>query len=157
MAKKAEESESELNFEMLARKELAQLQRQYRVMETDRQNYIQGKGRNANRQGRMLEYLRTEREDLMLDIHNALSSQNQKKDKESEGIIGSMLIAYFKCIEEIQAQMDEISEMEAQVDKTTKHVINQKLKAQALFGRSMTVGQAGKRLRVLENRKYHVR
>ncbi|CAG7826866.1 unnamed protein product [Allacma fusca] len=155
MAKKAADSESEVNFEILARKELAQLQRQYRVMETDRQTYIQGKGRNANRQGKMLEYLRNEREDLIVDISNALSIANVRKDKESENIIVGILQAYFRCVEEIQAQLEEITEMEAQVDKTTKHVIAQRLKAQAVFGRSMTVAQSRKRLRILENRKYH--
>lgn len=146
----------EVDLDKLARDELLRLQRQYRLMESDRKQYAEESGKNVGRQRRMLEFLQNEKEDLLTDLHNALSKQNQEIDKETIKTILSILDRYSLFESEINYQLGQIAEMEEQVDKITRRVIHQKLKVQALFGHSLTVAQADKRKRVLEDRLYHV-
>jgi len=146
----------EKDLETLAKEEFARLQRQYRLMESNRRAYAEENGTNVARDHRRLVLLEYEKEDLLTDLHNALCTQNQEMDKLTIAIILEILDRYTEHQLEIDHQLGEIDEMEEQVAKITQRVVQQKLKVQALFGHSMTVAQANKRLRILENRLYHV-
>jgi hypothetical protein len=149
--------DSDMDLDSLAREELSRLQRQYRLMESDRRAYAEQSGTTVAREGRRLRVLETEKENLLTDLNNALSLKNQAIDKETIHIILEILDRFMEHQLEIDYELGQIAEMEEQVAKITQRVVQQKLKVQALFGHSMSVAHAERRRRVLEDRLYHVR
>jgi len=149
------EADGEIDFETLVRKEYMRLHRQYRVMEETRRR-IAEKSKGVSLQGRRLELLNAEKEDLETDLMNADSTTWHVVDKHSITTILGILEFFEKTQFEIVLLLKNIREMEDNVDKITKRLIDQKLKVQAIFGVSLTVPQADRRKNKLEDRLYHV-
>lgn len=148
-------NDDEVDFETLVREEFKKLHRQYRLME-DARHAIAGASGKLSKQGRLLERLREEKEDLLTDIKNARCRAYRARDKQSIRTILEALERYERYKQDIAQCVMNISEMESNVDRITQRLVEQKLKVQALYGQSMTVPQAEHRKRILENRLYHV-
>lgn len=145
----------EVDFETLVREEFKKLHRQYRLME-DARHAIAGASGKLSKQGRLLERLRDEKEDLQTDLKNARCRAYRARDKQSINTILEALERYEKYKADITACLLSIAEMEANVDRITQRLVEQRLKVQALYGQSMTVPQADHRKRILEDKLYHV-
>jgi hypothetical protein len=154
--KKAQADDGEVDFETLVREEFKKLHRQYRLME-DARHAIAGASGKLSKQGRLLERLRDEKEDLLTDLKNARCRAYRAKDKASIKTILEALERYEKYKADITACLLSIHEMESNVDRITQRLVEQRLKVQALYGQSMTVPEADHRKRILEDRLYHVR
>lgn len=148
--------DAEVDFETLVREEFKKLHRQYRLME-DARHAIAGASGKLSKQGRLLERLRDEKEDLQTDLKNARCRAYRAKDKQSINTILEALERYEKYKADITACLLSIAEMEANVDRITQRLVEQRLKVQALYGQSMTVPQAEHRKQILEDRLYLVR
>lgn len=144
----------------------------------DARHAIAGASGKLSKQGKLLERLREEKEDLLTDLKNARCKAYRAKDKGKFTILGVYIILqienlyflitasirtilealerYEKYKQDITACIVSITEMESNVDRITQRLVEQKLKVQALYGQSMTVPQADHRKRILENRLYHV-
>jgi hypothetical protein len=155
VARKTNANDEEVDFETLVKEEFKKLHRQYRLME-DARHAIAGASGKLSKQGRLLERLREEKEDLLTDIKNARCKAYRAKDKSSIKTILEALERYERYKQDITACLMSIAEMESNVDRITERLVEQKLKVQALYGQSMTVPQADHRKRILENRLYHV-
>ena len=150
------DTNSNKDLDTLAREELLRLHRQYRLMESTRTGFAKESGTTVAREHRRLAFLEEEKEDLITDLTNALAVPNQEKDRETIRMILELLDKLTEHQLEIRVMLGHIDEMDEQVAKITRRVIQQKLKVQSLFGNSLTVAQAEKRARVLEDRLYHV-
>ncbi|ODN02721.1 Coiled-coil domain-containing protein 63 [Orchesella cincta] len=151
----AQSDDPEVDFETLVREEFKKLHRQYRLME-DARHAIAGASGKLSKQGRLLERLRDEKEDLLTDLKNARCRAYRMRDKQSINTILEALERYEKYKADITACLLSIAEMEANVDRITQRLVEQRLKVQALYGQSMTVPDAEHRKRILEDRLYHV-
>lgn len=145
----------EVDFETLIKEEFKKLHRQYRLME-DARHSIAGASGKLSRQGRLLERLRNEKEDLQTDLNNARCRAYRARDKQSINTILEALERYEKYRSDINACLLSIKEMEQNVDRITQRLVEQRLKVQALYGQSMTVPQAEHRKAILEDRLYLV-
>jgi hypothetical protein len=114
------------------------------------------KGKGLSKQSRLLDLLRGEKEDLETDLRNADSDRVRLIDKASIKTILGILEFFERCRADIAFCTKNIREMQDNVDKITKRLVTQRLKVQALYGQSMTVPQAERRKRKLEDRLYNV-
>jgi len=131
------------------------LHRQYRIMEDNRRT-LAGKSKGLSQKGKLLQQLALEKEDLETDILNAECETYRERDRKSIQTILMILEDYESCLQEIDTCWKNVREMELNVDKITKRLVEQKLKVQTIYGRSMPVAQAEHRKRILEDRLYYV-
>lgn len=151
-----EQADAEMDPEKFAREELLRLQRQYRNLEMERQEYSIRSGSAAHNQLSRVEYYERARTDILTDLSNITAEKYQLQDRETIATIYRILDNISAHEEEIERQIRLITEMDEQVAKISKRVLLQKLKVQAVFGNSMTPPQAERHLRHLENRLYRV-
>jgi len=156
-ARRAEPDENERDPDKLAQEELVRLQRQYRKMEMERSEVsIQSGATVLSQQPRVLWYER-QRDEMLADLNNLLTDRNNQQDQQTVNTILDLVDKFDAHQAAVEHEVSEISELNVQVSIITKSVIHQKLKVQAIFGHSMTPGQAEKQRGLLENRLYRVR
>lgn len=98
--------------------------------------------------------MRVEAEDLETDLYNADSKKWEEFDKESVRTILTIMEYLGKAQADSLFCLKNIHEMCSQVDRITKQLVEHQLRVQTIYGRSMTVPQADRRKRILENRLY---
>lgn len=86
--KNEEEKDSELD--LLAEQELIRLTRQFRVMEGDKEAYLEEANKALKRQRKNIEELASEKTDLSRKLRQTKSKQNRNKDAENAAKIARL-------------------------------------------------------------------
>lgn len=86
--KNEEEKDSELD--LLAEQELIRLTRQFRVMEGDKEAYLEEANKALKRQRKNIEELSFEKTDLSRKLRQTRSKQNRNKDAENAAKIARL-------------------------------------------------------------------
>ncbi|XP_078680306.1 coiled-coil domain-containing protein 63-like [Branchiostoma floridae x Branchiostoma belcheri] len=140
------------DMEGLAESELAKLQRQYRIMEGDRQAYSVESQDLIRRQRAEIDKLQAEQNELFKDLKLSRSKFNKVKDEENKDVLKNLVAAKDEYGSAIEAEKERIAELDIEIRKWERKVDGQrKSMGGSNIGREHEV-KVRKQMRVLENR-----
>ncbi|KAI4456545.1 hypothetical protein MML48_8g00009415 [Holotrichia oblita] len=120
--KKPMTAQEQLEMDIMAEAELARLQRQYRLMDGDRQAFEEDTTAQLKKQGRVLRLLRQENAEINKNFEIAGSKGNRKRDAGYTLEIQKLLRENGKYKEAIRKQKNDLKEIEYQVKKVETDV-----------------------------------
>ncbi|XP_021936295.1 coiled-coil domain-containing protein 63 isoform X4 [Zootermopsis nevadensis] len=116
----------DLDMNHLAKAELSRLQRQYRIMEGDRQSYSQETNIVLRKQRRMIKTLEAERKELLTNLHVAKSPLNDVKDNKVTSELARLLNLTDRYDAAVKSEKLQLSELNLQIKKVEKEVLELK-------------------------------
>ncbi|XP_066996668.2 outer dynein arm-docking complex subunit 1 [Anabrus simplex] len=120
--------QDELDVEQLAQAELSRLQRQYRIMEGERETYSQETAFLLQKQRSMISILEGEKRDLLTNLQASKSTANERKNIELEKKIIKQLATLDKLESHIKVETSQTEELDAEIAKMEKEVRKLRLK-----------------------------
>ncbi|XP_048521634.1 coiled-coil domain-containing protein 63 [Dendroctonus ponderosae] len=149
----APNASTEKEMVSMAEEELARLRRQLRIMEDDRMAFSDETTLKLEKQRKIIQQLRQEREKLCEDINAASCKTQQRKDKKLSKDICKLLDVYEEYCRKVRTEQDGILEMDAQIKKLEtdiKHLRPKTAVTEYHFQTRLTSGQ--KAVQILKNR-----
>lgn len=144
-------SDDDDDLDALAEKEIAMLQRQYRIIEGERRKFVNESELTISKQKKALIKLQEEKEEIRRNLMVAQSKKNVIKDAEYMEDLGQLLHEqdFFKKL--IKEEKDAIKALDEEVARLQQEVVNQNklLKGISSTDRTKSIE---KQLRLLENR-----
>ncbi|CAG7836862.1 unnamed protein product [Allacma fusca] len=144
------------NFEKLQRQELLRLQRKYRQLGGDARspNLDNDTSGKLGRQKAIARQLLFEKDNLRSDLLIANSTRFRNLAKGTGDFVEIILKNYNEYRMSMEEHLDEVFEIEQQLDKIVKRIVQQKLKMQSLFGRSVSADMLERIADRCKNRLY---
>ncbi|XP_033606689.1 coiled-coil domain-containing protein 63 isoform X3 [Cryptotermes secundus] len=116
----------DLDVDQLAETELSRLQRQYRIMEGDRQSYSQKANIVLQRQRRIIRALNAEKDELLKNLRAAKSPLNEVKNNKTSSELVHLLNLTDRYDSQIKSEKLKLSELNLQIRKVEKKVLELK-------------------------------
>ncbi|PSN46817.1 hypothetical protein C0J52_11196 [Blattella germanica] len=113
----------DLDMDQIAEAEMTRLQRQYRIMEGDRQAYSEEANTTLQRQRRMIHTLEKEKNELLTDLTVAKSPSHEAKDNKVSLELNQLLNLTDKYDADIKAEKMQIAELNWQIKKMDREVM----------------------------------
>ncbi len=159
--KNEEEKDSELD--LLAEQELIRLTRQFRVMEGDKEAYLEEASKALKRQRKVIEELQGEKTELARKLRVTKSKQNRKKDAENTAKIARLAEEQDTMTILIRQETKNLKDLEGEINRVERQIAQQRREANAAPAPDQQGAAAGgpsvkekkevgKRIVLLENR-----
>ncbi|XP_071481099.1 coiled-coil domain-containing protein 63-like [Diadema antillarum] len=138
--------------QQLAETELAKLQRQYRLMEGDRNAYNFESQDLIRRQLAEIKTLESEKEELMKDLRLSDSQTNQTRDGGNVDKLNDLLDERDEFLEKVSQEKEKQAELDARIRKMEKEIREQHKKMGGVHASQHHTQKTLKAIRVKENR-----
>ncbi|GLH03859.1 hypothetical protein R5R35_009908 [Gryllus longicercus] len=112
----------------MAEAELSRLQRQYRIMETERQTYSITSSAVIKKQRDMIEKLEKEKHEILMNLAIATSTGNELRDIKQEKAISHDLSVHSHIDAAIKREKGQLNELDVQIFRLEKEVVKMRLK-----------------------------
>ncbi|GJQ76414.1 hypothetical protein Trydic_g2129 [Trypoxylus dichotomus] len=140
----------QLNLQMEA--ELGRLQRQYQILERDRNIMSQSVGGKLSKLGNVIRILKKEHREVLTDLSVAASDNNVKRDARTVSRLNELLAEhdYFKDL--IKQEKGHLNEIDGQISMVTKQLVELKSKQITDEQSQRRIIEGQKTLEALENK-----
>ena len=160
---KDEYVEKDSELDLLAEQELQRLARQFRVMEGDKEAYIDEVTKALKRQRKLIHELKAIKAHVARQLRVQKSKQNRKKDAENRAKIGKLAEEQDTLTILIKQEIQILKRLEEELDKVRRQIFQKHKEANAPKEVSIHKGpgggpvvrdkrEIGKRIVLLENR-----
>ncbi|KAJ8911287.1 hypothetical protein NQ315_015290 [Exocentrus adspersus] len=137
----------------MAEEELARLQRQLRIMEEDRVAFSDETKSKLEKQRKIIQTLKKEKQKILEDITVATCTNQKRKDLKLTNQIYKLLEEYERYCKLVQEEKDNMKELEVQIKKLEQEIRNMKPKSAVTeedYRYRLTSGQQA--VKTLQNR-----
>ncbi|XP_047103466.1 coiled-coil domain-containing protein 63 [Schistocerca piceifrons] len=121
-------SHEDLDMDQMAEAELTRLQRQYRIMEGDREAYSQETRLLLQKQRNMIAALEKEKQELLQNLRLSKSTLNEMRDNKLKANIAQLIAEGDRYEAEMKTEKEQLSEMQLQINKIEKEVASLRVK-----------------------------
>ncbi|XP_059086891.1 coiled-coil domain-containing protein 63-like [Tigriopus californicus] len=153
------EEEKDLELDLMAEQELLRLTRQYRVMEGDKEAYLEEATKALRRQRKTMEDLEAERDELRQCHKTAASKRNSKKDGENAAKVARLAEEQETLINAMKSEKTVTKDLDTEIRRIERQIGNH-LKSAKLIPKTSKPGtnvsrekrDVSQRITLLENR-----
>ncbi|CAH0385664.1 unnamed protein product [Bemisia tabaci] len=144
----------DLEMYQLARAELDRLERQYRIMESDRLSYAEEMKIHLNKQRRMIENLQREKDEITTNLNVGKTSQNILTNNQQNEKLKELIKRHDDLEAMIKVEKSQLEELDSQIFKIEKEVDELRLKDSSTIDRRLEskMKDSARHIALLENR-----
>lgn len=125
------EDDKDLELDLMAEQELLRLTRQFRVMEGDKEAYLDEATKALRRQRKIIDDLDREKADLERELKTATSRQNSRRDGENAAKLARLAEEQETFLSSIRAERSAQGDLQAEVTRIERMVAHQRRAAAA--------------------------
>ncbi|KAK6626377.1 hypothetical protein RUM43_006688 [Polyplax serrata] len=152
MARKRDGNNDDYELEQMSRAELARLQRQYRIMEGDREAYSEEVKILLQKQRKTIEILEKERTELLYNLNYSKCHANELKTERNTKKMKRLLELHGKLEADIGREKSQVREFNLQIGKLEKELSRAKQKAGPKVSNKEELDSQERAQQQLENR-----